>query len=458
MSDTWGVRVCTRQVTAARITGEDGAHGPSSWVRALRHGQAVADGLYDLLREAGIEGARLVADVSPVLDAWLAQQPTGHNPGCRLGRVTVVRVAPSPRAIADPFTDWPAHLSRQLDGGWLHLTGGIDLHGGRVIPTDTSRIGEAIRLAEQQGSVAICVSAMGALLDSQVEYSVAEQLVRLAPPCPVVLAHTAGGRRFLEREKSAVLAAALLPATAGLLDDLETATARTGSALCLAGADGARLGVEDARAMPTRLLGATNALIAQGAAALAGLTTAVILLWVGDHARLLTMRQGVLRTQLVRRSTQLGDLRFSQRNAVQSILTGPAAADLTRDLVEDRPTVLTRITAADNRGFEAFTAVLSGQLPDVHVVTEDPPLLAALGARASLPQSEIIKYAVASSNDEVQQMRHLLVQIAQGRVLAATDRPVELRTLTDHHAPLSFLLPGPVLLRVHVVGLPIETS
>jgi hypothetical protein len=58
----------------------------------------------------------------------------------------------------------------------------------------------------------------------------------------------------------------------------------------------------------------------------------------------------------------------------------------------------------------------------------------------------------------VQQMRHFLVQIAQGRVLAAADGPVELRTLADHHSPLSFLTPGPVLLRAHVVGLPIETS
>jgi hypothetical protein len=397
-------------------------------------------------------------DVSPILDEWVTDARTHEWPKPPVGRVTVVRVSPTRATVATPFDGWPAQLCSRLDGGWVHLPGGVDLHGGRVIPTDTSAIDEAIRMAEQRGSAAICVSAMGALLDSEVEYRVGEHLLRTAPERRVVLAHETGGRRFLEREKSAVLAAGLLPATSGLLDELESAIGSTGAMLSLVGADGARLAIEDARAVPTRLLAGTNSLVAQGAAALAGVRTAVILVWVGDHARLLTLEEGVLRTAMMRRSAHFGDLRFSQRHAVESIVAGPAVAALTRDLVDDRPIVLTSVAVGDEAvaGFDALTSALTAQLSEAHVVTEDSRVLAALGAAASLPQSEIVRYAVVSGRDEVEQVRHFLLQIAQGRVLAAADGPVELRTLADHYSPLSFLTTGPVLLRAHVVGLPTE--
>jgi hypothetical protein len=377
-----------------------------------------------------------------------------------MGKVTVVRVSPSRETVATPFDGWPGHLGPRVDGGWVHLPGGVDLHGGRLVHPGAPTIDKAIRLAKQRGSAAICVSAMGALLDSEVEYLVAERLLRAAPELRVVLAHETGGRRFLEREKSAVLAAALLPATSTLLNNLEAATERAGSGLSLVGADGARLAIEDARAVPTRLLGSRNSLVAQGAAALAGVPTAVILVWAGDHARLLTMEQGVLRTRMMRRSAHLGDLRFSQRHAVQSILAGPAVAALTRDLVDDRPIVLTNVgpPGGADGGFEELTSSLMAQLPEAHLVTEDPRVLAALGARASLPQSEIVRYAVVSGSDEIEQVRHFLLQIAQGRVLAAADGPVELRTMADHYSPLSFLTTGPVLLRAHVVGFPAEAN
>lgn len=459
VSATLGVRASPTEVTVATITtAEDGTRVPSFAVRSINPGESIGDALATALGEAPLPAAHVVVDVSSVLDRWVTDAAAG-TPG-PMGSVTVVRVSPSRETVATPFDGWPGRLGPQVDGGWIHLTGGADMHGGRVIPAQASTIDEAIRLAEQRGSAAICVSAMGALLDSEVEYRVAEHLLRAAPELRVVLAQETGGRRFLEREKSAVLAASLLPTTSALLDDLEAATRRTGSGLSLVGADGARLALEDARAVPTRLLASTNSLVAQGAAALAGVTTAVILLWTGDHARLLTMEQGVLRTRMMRRSAHLGDLRFSQRHAVQSILAGPAVAALTRDLVDDRPMVLTSADPLDEAGsgLQALTSTLTAQLPDAHVVTQDPHVLAALGARASLPQSEIVRYAVVTGNDEVEKVRHFLLQIAQGRVLAAAQGPVELRTVADHYSPLSFLTTGPVLLRAHVVGFPTEAN
>jgi hypothetical protein len=461
VSDTLGVCVSTTDVAVATITtSEDGTPVPSSLVRPVLPTEHPGEVLADVLGEISPDGAHVVADVSAVLDEWLSAAPTAPSAERALGKVTVVRISPSRQTIAEPFDGWPAHLVPELDGGWVHLTGGVDLHGGRVRPADTAALDEAIRLADQHGSVAICVSAMGALLDSEIEYRAADHLLRAVPERRVFLAQEAGGRRFLEREKSGVLAASLLPAVSRLLDGLEEAVARTGSSLSLVGADGALLSVEDARAVPVRLLGSTHSLVAQGAAALAGVTTAVILVWDGKDARLLTIEQGVLRTRMVRRSAHLGDLRFSQRHAVQSILRGPAVAALTRDLVDDRPMVLTRTGPASNHdaGFEALTATLVTQLPEAHVVIQDPRVLVALGARASLPQSEIVRYAVVSNSDEVEQVRHFLLQIAQGRVLAAANGPVELRTLADHFSPLSFLTTGPVLLSAHVVGFPPETS
>lgn len=461
VSGTVGVTISPRTMTVATLcTTEDGTGVPSSVVRAVGPDEPVGAGLAAALDEMQPAPSRVVADIGPVLDHWVTQLSPGGASPSPIGKVTVVRVSPTPVTVATPFDGWPERLGHQVDGGWVHLAGGVDLHGGRVIPEDTSAIDDAIRLAERRGSAAICVSGMGALLDSEVEHRVAEHLLRAAPGCRVVLAHETGGRRFLEREKSAILAASLLPATSALLDDLETGAARAGCSLSLVGADGARLGVEDARALPTRLLGSTNGLVAQGAAAVAGVPTAVIVVWVGDHARLLTIEQGVLRARTMRRSARLGDLRFSQRHAVESILKGPAVAALTRDLVDDRPVVLTQVPtdhdAAD--GFQALTSTLAAQLPHAHMVRQEAATLAALGARASLPQSEIVRYAVVSGRDEVEQVRHFLLQIAQGRVLAAADGPVELRTIADHYSPLSFLTAGPVLLRAHVVGFPTDAG
>lgn len=452
VTQTLGASIGTSEVVLATIVArDDGTIAPFSRATSVRPEEGPADALARLLHTCS-DVDHVVLDIGAVVDDWLAV-------GAPLGAVTVLRVTPSANTVAEPFGGWPDHLRTRVDGGWVNHTGGVDLHGGRVIASDSSALSKALALAAGNESVAVCVSAMGALVDPEVEHHVAEQLLREAPHQRVVLANEAGGRRYLEREQAAILSACLGPATSTLLDDLQAVADRAGVTVSLSGADGGRLAIEDGRSMPSRLIGSANALVAQGAAAVAGVDSAVVLLVDQGRVRLLNLEEGVLRARSLRRSAGMGGLAFAQRHATQSALGGPAVAALTRDLVDERPVVLARVGAyVAGTDLDEKVQNLVAPLPDAYVVSEPAAVLAALGARASLPQCELVRYAVVSGPEEVEQIRRMVRRLAQGRVLGASAGPVELRTKADHYSALSFLTEGPVLVLTHVVGYPAQEA
>jgi hypothetical protein len=165
----------------------------------------LAGHLAELLQE-GWDGIHDVSlDLGSLIDGWLHSDAPK-----RLSRVTVVRISPSIHTIQAPFDAWPVRIREVIDGGWLHVRGGVDLHGGTGPALDLSTLDRAIEHAERAGSSAICLSSVGALLDPSWETAAAEHLMRRAPSLPIVMAHEVGGRRFHERETAALLNAALL--------------------------------------------------------------------------------------------------------------------------------------------------------------------------------------------------------------------------------------------------------
>lgn len=450
MADTVGIRIAEGRATIA------GWPSPTATPMSL---SGDGTGVDILLDRWPTSPTSVVFDVDPIVAGWVGAAP-------QLGRVTVVRIAPSAASISAPFDGWPAHLRASVDGGWVHVTGGIDLHGWRHPDADTTTldraIDTAIASARRGRCAAICVSGMGALLDPDVEHAIAERLVRRCPQQQVVVAHEAGGRRFIERERAAILNAALGPAMSALADALESAVgpaARVG----YAGADGARCSAQEARAQPIRLLGTGNALVAQGAAAQVRTSNAVVLVWSPETVRLLAVEDGVLRTRRLRRARLLARMGISQRHATQSRVMHPATQALAPDLVGGRPVVLARalddVAEVSDLGevearFARFADELQRRLPEARVLPDDPETLAALGAAAALPQSEVLRYAVADSPEQVAASRRVVRHLAQGQVLAAAEGAVDLHTYANHYTPLSFLDFGPMLLRAHVVGVP----
>lgn len=464
-----GVRIDDLAVTAARLLdpdrrcvtrtifpgGGDGTHhtDPSAMCAAA------AKALAEVGSESpGMDVKDVVFDLGPALAHSLSADSRA-----RVGRVTAIRISPSPVSIQLPFASWPPGIRNRVDGGFVHMVGGTDLHGGQPLPLDNSALDSALRQADEAGADSISVAAVGALMDPDTEYAAAEYLVRHAAGRKVVLSHEVGGLRFVERENSAILNAALLVPAEDLLDKLQSCVSRPAhSHHSFLRADGSRVGREEARASPTHLVGTEGAALAQGAAAFAGVDTAVILEWEPDRVRLLTLEEGFLRTGHLRHLRPLPGVQFSQRHAAQSSLPGVISGEsMSGDLLQGQHALV--VAAADfghekvwsteqAQAFEAYGATIRSQHPQAHLVRESSAVLSALGAAVALPQSEVIRYAVVDGPEDLEAKKATVRHIAQGRVLSAQGAPITLRTVSEQATPVSFLLSGPVLLRVQVVG------
>ncbi|MET9615674.1 hypothetical protein [Kitasatospora indigofera] len=403
--------------------------------------------------------ADLVIDLGGLLAAFL-----GEGSALPVGRVTSLRISPSRTSIRQPMGGWPDHLVAQADGGSVHMVGGTDMNGDHPVPIDYALVDEVVRQADAAQSDSFAVVAVGALMDEEIELLVADHLVRRSGR-PVVLSHQIGGLRFIEREASTILNAALLAPSNVLFDRLQLLVQdiapRSHQSFLLA--DGSRLGREETRAFPIRALGTRAASLAQGAAAFCGVRDAIVLVWTPQQTELLTIEQGCLRTEPLRQlPALLPGVHLSQRYASrvalprdvlsEAIVPDLVRADLALVLVpamfDWEPTSWDEEVSA---AFEEFAAELAQRFPALHVVREVSWELAALGAAAAHPQSEVVKFAVVEGAEGRDSARQRTRTMAQSRVLA-TDARVRPRTVTDTLSPLSFLESGPVLIRVHVDG------
>jgi len=139
MRGALGVRIDDLAVTAARLLdpdrrcvtrtifpgGGDGTHhtDPSAMCAAA------AKALGEVGSESpGMDVKDVVFDLGPALAHSLSADSRA-----RVGRVTAIRISPSPVSIQLPFASWPPGIRNRVDGGFVHMVGGTDLHGGQPL-------------------------------------------------------------------------------------------------------------------------------------------------------------------------------------------------------------------------------------------------------------------------------------------------------------------------------------
>lgn len=466
MADTLGVRI---NAVGTTVVASFGGSGRAATVRqpvsSPRGGAPTAGSLASALTSALSllpaevpRASDLVIDIGPLLATVLAERGP-------LSKVTAVRISPSEVSIRQPTVGWPEHLVARVDGGRVHVRGGTDMAGDQPIPLDLRRLDEAVRLAERTGAEAFAIAATGALLNPEIEFQAADHLVRHGGGRPVILSHEIGGLRYIERECATILNASLLRPAADLfdlvLDSVRMSRPRSRRFFLLA--DGSCLGREEARTFPIRAVGTSSAAIAQGAAAVSGVDSAVILGWDRDRTHLMTLDDGCLRTSPLRQLPRLlPGLQLAQRNAARVTLDQNLVADAIAPDLEnsDRPVILVHAiqartddvqAAADLDRFAVAVQELSNRFDGVTVIQQPADVLAAAGAAAARPQVEVLKFAVVADSQGLLDERRAARSLAQTRLLSIDPR-TQPRLLVDQVAPLSFLERGPVLLRVHAAG------
>ena len=375
-------------------------------------------------------------------------------------RVTSIRISPSAASVAQPGDEWPDYLRRHLDGGHVHLPGGVDMMGDQPIRLQESALDDALRLADSTNSSAFSVAAVGALLDPSLELRAADYLVRHGGGRPVVLSQEIGGLRFIARERASILNAGLLAPGSRALDAATDAvrevrpTPRDSFIL----ADGSKVGREQARAAPLHLVGASWAAIAQGAAALAGLATATVLCWTPGGVHVLNMLDGVLRSVPTSRviGEDTGPL-LNRRSAARISVSSGEVVDAVapRELGTGQPLLMVRADLGGDRDrlteFRAAAEGLCARLDQLTVLDRPAAELAALGASAALPQAEVVRLCVVDRADDVEAQRRAAISLAQTRVLTV-EPSARICTMADVASALSYVQSGPVLIRTHVAG------
>lgn len=437
--------------------------------------QSVEQVLAGLSQQADADPVRgAVIDVGPVLDAVLQ---SGSE--VRLDRVTTVRISPTPLPEQEPMQRWPSGLRAKVDGGWVHMPGGTDLMGRAPYPLDTAALDNAVRMADDHESDVLAVAAVGSVLDPGPEFAAAEYLVRRTDR-PIVLSHELGGRRFIERENATILTSALRGPASRLLEVVGSGLARVPrEAQCALRTDGSRIGREEAALFPLALVDTTPAALAQGAAALTGTDSALVVVWGARRSRLLTLESGTLRAGYFRSLHQLPGVQLSLRHAARPSLSETLPGDhLADDLLAGGQRVLLVSGATDPRvpeprpgddgalledapaggdrlgDFADYAAEFQRRVPETVVIERPLEQLCALGAAAARVQSEVIRFAVVEDADDLHAHRRVARELARGRMLSAGVEPSNQVTTVDQASPLSFLNSGPVLLRVQVVEEP----
>lgn len=408
------------------------ADGRARWVRGCPS---------DIFAAAG-RSAEVVLDIG----AMLCPYPVEHLPG--LGRVTTIRVSPRERSIRAPMFGWPEALRERVDGGNVHMVGGIDLYGGRPVAPNPACLDHAVRLADQRGAGAFAVAAAGSLLDRADEYQVADYLAQHGGGRPVHLSHAMGGISFLEREAATILNAAFQPRAATLLDRIEEATpTRVRTSFLLA--DGSCVGREELRAAPLRAVGTYDAAVAQGAARRYDSPQAVVVLLDGDRTRIATVHDGCLRADSLRRlSDWIPDGAVAQRHASIWKIDRESAAELLASMGRGDRQPIGVVCRPDERD---FGLTITARMPSLVLVEDRPELLAAVGAAYAEAQSEVVVLANAETQEDLSRVRQEVRTTASTRILATSPEMIP-RTVSDHYVPLSFLKFGPAMFHVHMAA------
>jgi N-methylhydantoinase A/oxoprolinase/acetone carboxylase beta subunit len=189
-----------------------------------------------------------------------------------LRRVLVLRLGSPGTLGVPPLAGWPADLLAAVAAGALIVRGGVEVDG-RSLPLDHDEIRRAV---DGSGAAdAIAITGTFSPLDPSQETEAAE-IVASVTDAPRSLGHEVGGLGLREREHATVLNAALGDVIDDVIASLEAEAGRLGAQAFLTQNDGSLMAPSFARRLPVLTLGSGPANSMRGAAALTGLSDALV--------------------------------------------------------------------------------------------------------------------------------------------------------------------------------------
>lgn len=196
----------------------------------------------------------------------------------RLAPTAAVRLGLPATAALPPFTDWPEHLVKAIDGHPYLCHGGVEFDGRPISALDDDEIREVARDIKSNGARSVAISSVFSPVSAEHELRTAEIISTELPDVAVSLSHEIGRIGLLERENATIINAALRELATTVLDRLAETVLAAGitGRLYLSQNDGTLMDVDFARRYPvaTFASGPTNSM--RGAAFLSGLADCAV--------------------------------------------------------------------------------------------------------------------------------------------------------------------------------------
>lgn len=273
MSTRIGLAVGSRQATGVVLGPDDEVLARAS----MPSGEVADPGGVAATVAALLDALDAVGDVARVVLATALTRPLYRPVDC--ATVGVLRIGAPAGDAVPPFIRWPGELTGVVRGPVALVRGGHEYDGRMSAPVDIAAV-EAFGRQCRGAVAAVAVTAIHAQANRDHEERAARVLADLlGPDVPVITGGEDGGLGLLERENTAVLDAALVPAARRAIDEVAEVMAARGmpDELYLVRGDGTAFPAQAAARRPLRTLGALHSSARVGGAQLAGTSTAVVL-------------------------------------------------------------------------------------------------------------------------------------------------------------------------------------
>jgi hypothetical protein len=451
-----GVALAANRASGAVL--DAGGRVLATVVREFTVLEALGEVLHATLAEAGIEPVQVghvmfALTDSSALDHLPAQAGYWRGWPGRLARVAAVRLGAATTSVP-PLALWPEEIRDRVAVASTCLSGGAMLDGSDYEPLDIEGLlAFARRIAGTVGAVAI--TGVFSSVTPRHELAAADVLrEELGSSTAILLSHEFGGLGLVERENATVLQAALtVPAAqeAGMLLNAVTHLGMPGAEVFLARSDGTIATLDHAATHPLSLLGATDATAAIGAAYLAGVRDALVVLTTVDgSARAVCALTGG------RPRMTVGHTRVA---GVPTGLSVPALAlvhesiDDALDRAKDAPGDLPLVIAGPGaRVFAKSLPRRPGGVVEV-LCPEGTDAAAAVGAAAAPVRGEARRIVPLGSH-RLAEIRAAVRESARASAMRAGADPATVEVISAEEKPLAYLSEPTVVMRVRAAGPP----
>lgn len=238
----------------------------------------IVDGVIEAIRAVIADAGCTPADVSTLM-IGTTQFLNALIERRGLEKTAVLRLCgPTTRSLP-PMVDWPEDLKDAVAAGYLLADGGVEYDGTPLTPLDPQAIRTQAKAWQAAGVRAVAVSAVFALVKSDMELEAEAILREEMPQANISLSHRIGHNGLLPRESATILNACLSTLGKATITAFRDAAAALdlNCPLFLTQNDGTLMTADYAERFPifTIASGPTNSM--RGAAFLTGLKDAVVI-------------------------------------------------------------------------------------------------------------------------------------------------------------------------------------